>query len=113
MKNFLYFIIAVVVAVSANSISAIWAKQDNKFSIWLLAVILISPLVFITYGLVTSRIGIALASSSIDSSMIIGSILVGLFIFGEWNKISSLQYLGMSLAIAGTILILFSPYFAK
>ncbi|MEK7208858.1 MAG: hypothetical protein AAB677_01205 [Patescibacteria group bacterium] len=110
MRNFLYVIIAVIVAVSANSISAVWAKPENKFSIWLLAVILISPLVFITYGFVTSRIGVALASSVIDSLMIIGSIIVGLFFFNEWNKILGLQYLGMGLAVLGVLLIIFSPY---
>lgn len=105
--------IAVVVAVSANSISAIWAKQDNKLSIWLVAVIVISPLVFITYGLVTSRIGVALASSVIDSLLIVGTIMVGLLLFKEWDKISSLQYAGMALALLGISLILFSPYFTK
>ena len=44
------------------------------------------PLVFITYGLVTSKIGIALASSVVDALMIIGSIAVGLFIFMRQTK---------------------------
>src|SRR3989344_3907674 len=113
MKNLLYVLVAVVVAVSANSISAIWAKPENRLSLWLLAVILISPLVFITYGLVTSRIGVALASSVIDSLLIVGTIAVGLVLFKEWDKIIGLQYLGMGLAIVGVLLIIFSPYFAK
>jgi multidrug transporter EmrE-like cation transporter len=113
MKNLLYILVAVVVAVSANSISAIWAKQDNKFSLWLVAVVLISPLVFITYGLVTSRIGVALSSSVIDSLMIVGSIGVGLVLFKEWDKIIGLQYLGMGFAVLGVLLIIFSPYLAK
>jgi len=113
LKNFLYILTAVVVAVSANSISAIWAKQDSKFSPWLWAVVLISPLVFITYGLVTTRIGVALASSVIDSLMIIGSIMVGLFLFKEWDKILGLQYLGIGLALLGVLLIIFSPYLPR
>ena len=113
MKNFLYIAVAVVIAVSANSISAIWARQDNKFSLWLLAVILISPLVFITYGVVTSRIGVALSSTIIDALLIVGTILVGLVLFDEWNKILSLQYVGMAFALVGISLILFSPYFTK
>lgn len=113
MRNFLYIIVAVTVAISANSISAIWAKQDDKFSIWLLAVIFISPLVFITYGLVTSRIGVALASSVIDSLLIIGTIAVGLVLFNEWDKILSPQYVGIVLILLGISLILFSPYFTK
>lgn len=113
MKNLLYIIVAVIVAVFANSISTIWARQENKFSPWLWAVILVSPLVFITYGLVTSRIGMSLASSVIDSLMIIGSIAVGLFFFGETNKIIGLQYLGMGLAVLGVLLIIFSPHFTN
>ena len=113
MKNLLDIIIAVIVAVSANSISAIWAKQDDKSSIWLLAVIFISPLVFITYGMVTSRIGVALASSVIDSLMIVGSVAVGLLLFREWDKLLSLQYLGIAFALFGVSLIIFSPYFTK
>ena len=113
MKNILYILVAVGIAVSANSISAVWAKQENRLSPWLLAVILVSPLVFITYGLVTSKIGVALASSVIDSLMIVGSIIVGLFLFKEWDKIIGLQYLGMGLAVLGVLLIIFSPYFAK
>ena len=113
MKNFFYIVVAVIVAVAANSISAVWAKQDNKFSIWLLAVILVSPLVFVTYGLVTSRIGVALASSVIDSLLVVGTIAVGLILFKEWDKILSLQYVGIVLALLGVSLILFSPYFTK
>ena len=113
MKNLFYIIVAAAVAISANSISAIWAKQDDKFSIWLLAVVLISPLVFITYGLVTSRVGVALASSIIDSLLIVGTIAIGLIFFHEWNKILSLQYVGMAFALFGILLILFSPYLTK
>ena len=113
MKNLLYILIAVVVAVSANSISAIWAKQDSKFSVWLWAVILVSPLVFITYGLVTSRIGVALASSVIDSLLVVGTIAVGLILFKEWDKILGLQYVGMAFALLGVLLIIFSPYFTR
>ena len=113
MKNLLYVFVAVVVAVTANSISAIWAKQDSKFSLWLVAVILISPVVFITYGLVTTKIGLTLATSVIDSLLIIGTILVGLFIFRDIDKILTLQYVGMALALSGVLLIIFSPHFVK
>lgn len=113
IKNILFTILAVLVAVSANSISAVWAKQDNKFSIWLLVVILISPLVFITYGLVTTKIGLALASSIIDSLLIVGTILVGLFLFKESSQILGFQYFGIALTLLGVFFILFSPYFTK
>ncbi len=113
MRNFLYIIVAVVVAVLANSVSAIWARQDSRFSIWFLLVILISPIVFITYGLATSRVGMAIASSLVDSLLIVGSVAVGLFFFKESDKILVPQYIGMILTFFGVLLVLFSPHFTK
>lgn len=109
MRNILYIVIAVGVAVLANSIAAIWAKQDSRYGWWLLAVILISPLVFITYGLVTSKLGVSVASGTVDSLLTITTILVGIFIFKEINTLTGLQYLGIALAMAGIFLMVFSP----
>lgn len=103
-----YIISAVIVAVTANSISAIWASKENKFtSMWFLLLIIISPLVFITFGLVTSKIGLTASSATIDSILTICTILVGLFLFNEWNSVSLYQYVGIFLAITGIILIHF------
>lgn len=112
MKNipiWVYIVISVLIAVTANSVSAIWAKGDDKFTLWLLAVILISPFVFITYGLTTSKLGITISSGVIDSLLTISTIAVGLFIFHEWNKISLLQYLGIVFALSGVFLMIFFP----
>ena len=113
VKNIIYIVIAVAVALSANSLSAIWAKQDSKLSIWLLAVVLISPFVFITYGLVTARIGVAVASGTVDALLTISTIMVGLILFKEWDKLSGFQYAGIALSLAGIVLMIFSPYFEK
>lgn len=100
-----YTIGAVLIAVLANSISAIWASKEDKFtSIWFLAVLIISPLVFISFGLVTSKLGLSISSATIDSLLTITTILVGLFIFQEWNNISLYQYAGIVLTIIGVIL---------
>lgn len=99
-----YVIGAVLIALAANSISAIWAAKASRFNPWLGAVILISPLVFISFGLVTSKIGLTLSSGTIDSLLTISTILVGLFIFKEWSSMSLYQYLGISFSILGIIL---------
>ncbi|HLC66048.1 MAG TPA: hypothetical protein VJK52_00230 [Candidatus Nanoarchaeia archaeon] len=112
MKNlplWLYIAIAVLIAVLGNSISAVWAKGDDKLSIWLIAVLLISPLVFISFGLVTSRLGLAVTSGVIDSLLTVSTIAVGLILFQEWHKISSLQYFGMGLALLGIFLMIYFP----
>src|SRR3989344_9290231 len=104
----LYVISAVIVAVLANSVSAIWASKEDKFtSLWFLLVIIISPLVFITFGLVTSKLGLAVSSGTIDSLLTISTILVGLFIFHEWNNISLYQYIGIVFTVLGIILMQF------
>ena len=105
LQNWSYIILAVVVAIAANSISAVWASRENKFStIWFLLLLLISPIVFITFGVVTSRIGLSVSSATIDSLLTVGTILVGLFLFHEWDKISLYQYMGIILTISGIIL---------
>ena|SRR3989344_1546319 len=108
LQTWFYIISAVLVAVTANSISTIWAGKENKLTtIWLLAVIIISPFVFITFGLVTSKLGLTVSSATVDSLLTIGSVLVGLFLFQEWNTFSLYQYLGLILAISGIILMQF------
>ena len=109
IEAWVYVFIAVAIAVSGNSVSSIWAKGENKFSIWLLALLIISPLVFITFGLTTSKIGVAVASGVVDSLLTFSTIAIGLFFFQEWNKVSSLQYVGMLFALTGTILMVFFP----
>lgn len=100
----IYVITAVIVALTANSISTLWAGKENWLNVWLLLLVIISPFVFITFGLVTNKIGLAASSGTIDSLLTITSILVGLIVFREWATVSSYQYYGMGLAIVGIIL---------
>lgn len=102
-----YIIGSVVFAVIGNSVSSIWAKNSNRFSPWLIGILIISPLVFISFGLVTEKIGLAISSSVIDSLLTVSTIIVGLLVFQEWSRISLLQYLGMMLALMGILLMLF------
>ena len=111
MKNVLGWIAVmgtVAIASLSDSVAAVWAKGENKFSIYLLLIFLLSPFVFISFGLVTSRIGLAITSGVINSLLVLSTILVGLFFFNEWNKVSFLQYLGMFFALVGIVLMLFS-----
>ena len=109
LKVWAYVVVAVIIAVIGNSLSTIWARGEDKFSPWLIAVLLISPMVFISFGLVTSKFGLAISSGVIDSLLTITTISVGLIFFQEWNKISAVQYLGMVFALGGVLLMLFFP----
>jgi multidrug transporter EmrE-like cation transporter len=98
-------VVAVGVAVLANSISAVWASQESKiYTWWLPAVILISPLVFITFGLTVEKLGVTVGSATLDSSLTIATVLVGLIFFGEWASTSSIQYLGLVFTLSGIVL---------
>lgn len=100
-KTWLYVIGALLIALLGNSISAIWASKDEKFSLWLLLLVVISPFVFITFGLVASRVGVAMGSATIDALLTLSTILVGLIAFGEWNKLTPFQYFGIALVVFG------------
>ena len=102
-----YIVAAVLVALAAISISTIWAGKDSKFTVWLFVLVVISPLVFITFGIVTSKLGLAVTSATIDSLLTVSSVLVGLFLFGGWSSLSMFQYIGMSFAVIGIILMQF------
>jgi multidrug transporter EmrE-like cation transporter len=111
MKDFsiwLYIFIAVSVALTANFISSMWANADNK-NLWFIALLFVSPFVFITFGITTSKIGVAISSGVIDSLLTLTTICMGLFLFQEWNKISIFQYVGIILTISGVFLMVFFP----
>ena len=104
----LLLIVTVGVAVLGNSVGAIWAGQQDLLSTpWLIALLIVSPLVFITFGISVSKVGVAIGSATIDSLLTLTTILVGLFAFGEWGSLTTLQFTGLALIIAGIILMQF------
>lgn len=108
LQTWSYIGVAVILALVANSLSAVWAGKQDKMNLWLLAVVLISPFVFITFGLVTAKIGLTISSGTIDSLLTLSTIIVGLFLFNEWDNISVQQYIGMGFALTGIVLMQFS-----
>lgn len=90
-----------VLAVSANALSTHWAISGMRVSPQLVLVALISPAVFVTFGIVASRMGLAAGSAIIDSLLTVGSVLVGLVIFGEWRALSLMKGAGLLMAITG------------
>ncbi len=108
-RDWLYWLTALAIAVLANSVSAHWAHQHNKFSPWLLATVVIAPIVYITFGLVASRTGLAIAAGTIDLSLALITSVIGLAAFGEWNRVSVPQYVGLGLGLAGVALMLLFP----
>lgn len=108
VQTWSYILVAVILALAANSLSAIWAGKQDRMNIWLLAVVIISPFVFITFGLVTAKVGLTISSATVDSLLTASTIIVGLFLFNEWDNISIQQYIGMGFALTGIVLMQFS-----
>ncbi|HVY90977.1 MAG TPA: hypothetical protein VG942_19065 [Hyphomonadaceae bacterium] len=105
----IWIAVAVAVAAAANSVSAIWAAGPNKVSVWLPAMLILSPLVFVTFGTVAARTGLAVASGTVDALLTAVTMLIGLIFFREWTKTSLLQYLGMAFSLVGICLMVFFP----
>ncbi|WP_322810016.1 hypothetical protein [Terricaulis sp.] len=108
MTTVIYVFLAVGVASLGNYLSAVWASDENTYGWSLAALILVSPVVFITFGLVVRRTGLAVAAGTVDTLLTATTIVIGLIIFREWAKITPLQYAGIGLAVSGMCLMLFA-----
>jgi multidrug transporter EmrE-like cation transporter len=109
LTNLFLIVGAVAVASVGNSLSAAWAGHGYKLSWSFYGMILISPLVFMTFGMVAGRVGLAVAAGTVDALLVATTVLIGLVFFREWSKVSILQYLGIALSVSGICLMLFFP----
>ena len=113
MKNLLLSPWSAVLACAAlstiaDTLGTTWWEQKKLWM--LLAIVGLSPLVFLTFGYVGSQFGLAKASSLTNTLVVIGPILVGIFLRGELRQLSAVEVAGMALAVAGIILLtVFSP----
>ena len=107
LKLFFYIFVTITVSVLGNYVAAIWAAQpDRIYTLWLPALLIVSPLVFITYGITLSRLGVSIGSATIDSLPTLGTVFVGLFIFKEYNVVTEMQMLGIFSLLCGMLLML-------
>lgn len=107
-SSWVYVGLAVAVAVAANAISTKWAMQwgghGSVMNMWFIPMLLISPLVFVTFGWAASRLGLAVGSATIDSLLTVATVVFGLIFFQEWRILSVQQYAGLALVLAGIAL---------
>ena len=108
IEVWLYVIGAVAIALLGNYMAATWASKDDKFSLLFLGVLLVSPFVFISFGLVTSKLGVAVGSGTIDALLTVSTVILGLVVFQEWSKLSYSQFAGLMFVFLGIILLQFS-----
>jgi len=84
-----------------DSLSANWAKKSHLLSVAI--VVVLSPIAYLLFGLLASRVNLAVAGSLVNLMIMVGAVLVGVFYFKE--EITSLQWTGIVLG-AVAILIL-------
>lgn len=113
MKNLLLspwsaVLLCAVLSTLVDTLGTVWWEQKR---IWVLMAILgVSPLVFLAFGYVGSHFGLAKASSLTNTLVVLGPILVGIFLRGELRQLSTLELAGMGLSIGGIVLLtVFSP----
>ena len=88
--------------VYANAVSLRWAKTGE---IALLLIVTAASVVgYFCFAKVSEQRGIAIASALIDSTIVIGTVVTGYFVFGE--TFSPRQVTGLSLAVAAILLLL-------
>ena len=113
MKNLLLSPWPAVLACAAlstltDTLGTVWWEQKKTWM--LLAILALSPLVFLAFGYVGSHFGLAKASSLTNTLVVIGPILVGILFRGELRQLSAVEVAGMALAVAGIVLLTaFSP----
>ena len=113
MKNLLLSPCSAVLACAAlstitDTLGTTWWEQKKLWM--LLAIVGLSPLVFLAFGYVGSQFGLAKASSLTNTLVVIGPILVGIIFRGELRQLSAVEITGIAMAVAGIVLLtVFSP----
>lgn len=99
-------LLSVLMSTAADTTSTYFWEQQSI--VRFVAVVLLSPCAFFSFGYVGSKFGLSVASSLTNSLIVLGPILVGLIARGEWKRVNTAQCLGMSCIIIGiTLIVLF------
>jgi hypothetical protein len=95
--------LCVALSTASDTISTTYWEQPHV--LWLVLVLLLSPLCFLAFGYVGAKFGLSIASSITNSLIALGPILYGLVIRAEWRRVTTPQYLGMLCIVGGIALV--------
>lgn len=82
-------------------LSTSWAKAPNAPTLAVL--IVLSPAAYLLFGLLASRVNLAVAGSLVNLMIMIGSVLVGLFYFKD--RLTVLQSVGIGFGLVAVVLL--------
>jgi multidrug transporter EmrE-like cation transporter len=84
-----------------DSLSAHWGKTGHKHSLALFVVL--APFSYALFALINKRIDLAIAGALVNTIIVVGAVLVGVFVFRE--QLSTTQYIGIGLALVSVTLL--------
>ncbi len=84
-----------------DSLSANWGKKSHLWS--LAIVVVLSPIAYLLFGLLASRVNLAVAGSLVNLMIMVGAVLVGAFYFKE--HITGVQWAGIILGAVAIVIL--------
>jgi drug/metabolite transporter (DMT)-like permease len=84
-----------------DSLSANWAKAGSRSS--LAVVVVLSPAAYLLFGLLASRVNLAVAGSLVNLMIMIGAVLVGMLYFKE--HVTAAQWFGIGLGVVAILIL--------
>ncbi|MFZ1011386.1 MAG: hypothetical protein WAN65_31405 [Candidatus Sulfotelmatobacter sp.] len=84
-----------------DSLSTNWAKTSSTGSG--ITVIILAPVAYLLFGVLASRVNLAIAGSLVNLVIMIGAVMVGLFYFKE--KVTPLQWTGIGFGVVAVVLL--------
>ena len=113
MKNLLLspwtaVLVCTLLSTLTDTLGTLWWERKQKTL--LIATILLSPLVFLSFGYIGSHFGLARASSLTNTLLVAGPILIGITFRHELRQLTLPQVFGMGFILIGiTLLAVFRP----
>ncbi|PDQ18623.1 hypothetical protein CN311_23860 [Mesorhizobium sanjuanii] len=84
-----------------DGLSAHWGKTGSGRS--MAYVMLLSPLSYGAFAFINTRLNLAVTGALVNTIVVAGAVLVGVIVFKE--EVSSLQYVGIALALIAVTLL--------
>ena len=101
-------LVCTLLSTLTDTLGTIW--WERKQTSILIATILLSPLVFLSFGYIGSHFGLARASSLTNTLIVAGPILIGITFRHELRQLALPQIIGMGFILVGiTLLAVFRP----
>ena len=94
-------ILSVGFFILCDSLITNWAKNSSVSS--LIAVIVLSPVAYVFFGLVSSRANLAVGGAMVNLILVLAAVLVGLFFFKE--KLTMLQWTGIGFGLVAILIL--------